>query len=76
MRQYELRTNRSVNKELSRRCVTPGADRGDRKRRHGRKGTTERVPTCRDRATLPIEGIWTEKIRGCSDKEALRSYST
>ena len=34
----------------------------------GRQGTTESVRNRGDRATVPIENIWREKIRGCSYK--------
>ena len=35
-----------------------------RNREHRRQGTVENAPTCRDRATGPIEDIRCEKIRG------------
>ena len=36
------------------------------------KVPVEGVRKCGDRATAPIEGIWCEKIRGCSYREAVR----
>ena len=35
----------------------------------GRQGPSEGVSSCGDRATAPIEGIWCEKIRGCSCRD-------
>jgi len=37
----------------------------------GRQGTLEGVRNRGDRATLPIEEIWSEKIRGCSCRYAV-----
>jgi len=36
----------------------------------GRQGPSEGVSSCGDCATAPIDGIWREKIRGCSCTEA------
>ena len=49
---------------LSSRCDFPGPTT------IGRQGPSEGVSSCGDCATAPIDGIWREKIRGCSCTEA------
>ena len=39
----------------------------------GRQGPSKSVSLSRDRATVPIEGIWCEKIRSCSYKGERRA---